>query len=78
MYYSMDGPPPVTSPILIINGENSIDSLADFTDNAKPTINNICFPSQVSSQYAPSGRCMYIHMRTFMSIYMIGLFSSLS
>lgn len=52
LYFGIDGPPPVTDPILILNGENSVD------DGYSCTINNVCFPSQLSSNYAPAGKSL--------------------
>jgi len=54
LYYGFDGPPPITEPLLILNGENAFD---DF-EPASTTINNICFPSSVSSKYAPEGKSL--------------------
>lgn len=58
LYFSITGPPPVADPILIINGENSIQADDNFIQDAKPTINNVCFPSAVSSKYAPAGKSL--------------------
>jgi phytoene dehydrogenase-like protein len=46
LYYTFDGSAPVIDPILILNG-----------DHRKPNrpINNACFPSTVSLDYAPEG-----------------------
>lgn len=46
LYYGIDGPPPVRQPILILNGENDLPSTR--ASSYPPTINNVCFPSQVS------------------------------
>jgi hypothetical protein len=42
-YFGFDGLPPVLDPILILNGENDMSLPKHVT-----TINNVCFPSQVS------------------------------
>jgi len=54
VYFGFDGPPPVTDPMLILNGENRLTDEDEF----KTTINNVCFPSQVSSAYAPPGKSL--------------------
>jgi len=53
LYYGFDGLPPIIDPILILNGENRIN-----IDNNKLKINNICFPSSVSSSYSPPGKSL--------------------
>lgn len=58
LYFGFKGPPPVQNPMLILNGENQLyDSACAIGSrcDAEPTINNICFPSQVSKAYAPEG-----------------------
>ena len=45
-YFAIDGPPPLPAPILYLNGDG--DGL----------INNCCFPSTVSSTYAPAGKSL--------------------
>eukprot|EP01035_Chromulina_nebulosa_P018714 gene18714-24473_t len=52
LYYGMTGLPPVKEPILLLNGENNVDN--GFTT----TINNICFPSQLSPLYSPVGKSL--------------------
>ena len=49
IYYSLSTQPPVKDPILVLNGEKEKGTLV------KP-INNLCFPSVVSSSYAPPGK----------------------
>eukprot|EP01038_Epipyxis_sp_PR26KG_P011355 gene11355-15227_t len=53
LYFGFDGLPPVLDPILILNGENDMKSPKHVT-----TINNVCFPSQVSKEYAPVGKSL--------------------
>jgi phytoene dehydrogenase-like protein len=48
LYYSFVGEPPVRDPILILNG-------ASDRGTEQHPVNNICFPSVVSSSYAPPG-----------------------
>lgn len=58
LYFGFQGQPPVHNPMLILNGENQLfDSPCAIGSrcDAAPTINNICFPSQVSKTYAPEG-----------------------
>jgi phytoene dehydrogenase-like protein len=45
IYYSFESDPPISDPVLILNGERC-DSV----------INNVCFPSQVSETYGSKGR----------------------
>jgi phytoene dehydrogenase-like protein len=52
LYFGFEGMPPVKDPILVLNGENDLDSGVD------ATVNNVCFPSQVSSHYAPPGKSL--------------------
>lgn len=49
IYFAIDGPPPVTDPILILNGEVA---------TAEKPVNNICFPSVVQPGYAPAGKSL--------------------
>ena len=49
VYFAIDGPPPVTDPILILNGEAA---------TAQRPVNNICFPSAVQPGYAPKGKSL--------------------
>lgn len=54
LYFGIDGKPPVTDPILVLNGENNLEP-------GKPygaVINNVCFPSEVSKNYAPEGKSL--------------------
>lgn len=50
LYYTFDGPAPITDPILILNGMKG--------DIVNQPVNNVCFPSVVSSSYAPSGKSL--------------------
>ena len=50
LYFGFDGPPPVTDPLLVLNGVNAA---VDGT-----TVNNVCFPSAVAPSYAPAGRSL--------------------
>lgn len=47
LYYSFDSDVPVSEPILILNGASR--------DPEMSPVNNICFPSVVSSKYTPKG-----------------------
>ena len=71
LYYGFPGQPPVLGPTLILNGDNDLSSLikqqpsssssSDVNDKDieyPVTINNVCFPSQVSSVYAPPGQSL--------------------
>ncbi|KAL7490061.1 hypothetical protein ACHAW6_015801 [Cyclotella cf. meneghiniana] len=50
LYYALPSPPPLTEPILILNGQGAQ------CRNTKPyPINNVCFPSVVQKTYAPQG-----------------------
>lgn len=49
LYYGFEGTPPVTDPILILNGIGQRRG-----DKANP-VNNVCFPSVVNEGYAPEG-----------------------
>ena len=53
LYYGFKGLPPIEDPMLILNGDNSLTQNKNWESST--TINNICFPSQVSSSYAPDG-----------------------
>lgn len=46
LYFAIEGPPPITEPIIILNG------------NLEWPIQNICFPSTVSPYYAPAGESL--------------------
>jgi phytoene dehydrogenase-like protein len=54
IYYGMSGPPPISEPVLVLNGENEISEESPSTT----TINNLCFPSIVSDSYAPEGKSL--------------------
>jgi len=54
LYYGFDGPPPVESPTLVLNGDPDPSEVGA----ASVRVNNICFPSQVSSSYAPQGKSL--------------------
>jgi len=73
LYYAINGPPPVTDPILILNGNNLLPSDSPLYSDSMAggdavkgggqasqaiTINNVCFPSSVSSDYAPAGKSL--------------------
>jgi phytoene dehydrogenase-like protein len=53
-YYGFQGPPPISDPILVLNGERRTDSAEDY-DLLKNPVNNLCFPSILSQEYAPAG-----------------------
>jgi hypothetical protein len=46
LYYSLNGPPPVRGPMLLLNGED------------RGCVNNLSFVSEVSPLYAPKGRSL--------------------
>ena len=46
LYFAIDGPPPLSAPILYLNGDGG------------GMINNCCFPSTVASTYAPAGKSL--------------------
>ena len=46
LYFAIDGPPPLSTPILYLNGDGG------------GMINNCCFPSTVASTYAPAGKSL--------------------
>jgi phytoene dehydrogenase-like protein len=48
LYYTFKGPPPVTDPILILNGMEE-------RGTPEQPANNVCFPSVVAEGYAPAG-----------------------
>lgn len=52
LYFAIDGEAPSTEPILYLNG-NGVEDAEDST-----VINNMCFPSTVSSSYAPTGKSL--------------------
>lgn len=51
LYYGFDGEPPITSPVLILNAKEDAESA-----KVVARVNNVCFPSQVSREYAPAGK----------------------
>jgi phytoene dehydrogenase-like protein len=53
LYYSFDGEPPISEPILFLKG---LSSPTD-TPETHP-INNVCFPSIVNPSYAPTGKSL--------------------
>lgn len=53
LYYSFEGDPPVTEPILILNGK--VNDGPIYSGESKSVINTICFPSVVNDGYAPKG-----------------------
>lgn len=59
VYFGIDGAPPLLDPVLVLNGDNVLpQALFDspgLLTHGDLRINNVCFPSQVSSTYAPSG-----------------------
>jgi hypothetical protein len=62
LYYSFPGSPPIPGPTLILNGDNDLSRLVARTEGDGEeeleypvTVNNVCFPSQVSAAYAPAG-----------------------
>jgi hypothetical protein len=62
LYFALDGPPPLTEPVLVLNGENRLAPAAfdtpGYVDASVVRINNVCFPSQISASYAPTGRSL--------------------
>ena len=46
LYFALDGPPPVSEPLLVLNGQT------------EGLLNNVCFPSTVSASYAPEGKSL--------------------
>ena len=54
LYYGFDGPAPVQDATLVLNGDP--DPEASSSATASVRVNNVCFPSQVSSSYAPPGK----------------------
>ena len=61
LYFGFDGPPPISGPVLILNGENRLSQdafEAPSVDESRVNINNICFPSEVSASYAPPGKSL--------------------
>eukprot|EP00596_Hydrurales_sp_CCMP1899_P007189 CAMPEP_0119039900 /NCGR_PEP_ID=MMETSP1177-20130426/9650_1 /TAXON_ID=2985 /ORGANISM="Ochromonas sp, Strain CCMP1899" /LENGTH=374 /DNA_ID=CAMNT_0007004385 /DNA_START=450 /DNA_END=1571 /DNA_ORIENTATION=+ len=62
LYFGFDGLPPILQPCLILNGDKESDLNADDKVNGEDwistTVNNVCFPSQVSKAYAPEGKSL--------------------
>lgn len=54
LYFAIDGPPPVTDPILVLNGDQG---KAPGGGGGGP-VNNVCFPSSVQASYAPPGKAL--------------------
>ena len=50
LYFAMDGAPPLPTPILYLDGSKRPEGGA--------YVNNCCFPSAVSSSYAPKGKSL--------------------
>ena len=50
LYFALDHPPPVSEPILVLNGRASGSS-----SSSAGLVNTVCFPSMVSPTYAPAG-----------------------
>jgi phytoene dehydrogenase-like protein len=69
LYYSFQGEPPVTQPILILNGIAKDTSVVE--DNKDQLINNLSFPSVVNPGYAPEGYhlCSVTVLQDFMEHY---------
>lgn len=63
LYYTFDSKPPVSEPILILNG--------DTRDPKEAPVNNLCFPSVVAPSYAPgdSQICSVTILKSAMDIY---------
>ena len=53
LYYGFDGPAPVQDATLVLNGDPDPEASSVA---ASVRVNNVCFPSQVSSSYAPPGK----------------------
>lgn len=60
LYFGFNGPPPVTDPVLILNGDDAnLSPDASTTQQSnKICVNNVCFPSVVSVDYAPAGKSL--------------------
>ena len=61
LYYAFDGKPPLTDPLLILNGEG--------TSTDRP-VNNLVFLSSIAPSYAPEGK-------TLVSVTVVGVSSTL-
>ena len=56
LYFALDGPPPVSEPLLVLNGQT------------EGLLNNVCFPSTVSASYARQiARVRHCDWRAFRS-----------
>lgn len=55
VYFSLSGSPPISSPTLVLNGENRVES-ASGAANPSFGINNVVFPSLLSAHYTPPGK----------------------
>lgn len=51
LYFAFAGPPPVSEPILVLNGESPVA----LQPGGGVVVNNVCFPSAVAPSYAPAG-----------------------
>ena len=49
VYFALDHPPPVSEPILVLNGGKG-------GGGTSGVVNTVCFPSTVSASYAPAGQ----------------------
>ena len=61
LYFGIDGSPPISGPVLILNGGNKLPVEAFDTsvdDESRVRVNNVCFPSEVSASYAPPGKSL--------------------
>ena len=53
VYYAISGPPPVTEPVLVLNGQSDLTPSSNLMpsniiDSPTPAVvNNVCFPSTV-------------------------------
>ena len=63
LYYTFDSKVPISEPILILNGSER--------DAKNNPVNNICFPSVVSSNYSPDGEniCSVTILKPAMDLY---------
>jgi phytoene dehydrogenase-like protein len=50
LYYAFDGEPPLTAPLLVLNGEG--------VDLESRPVNNLVFISKVAPSYAPAGKTL--------------------